>query len=103
VLPTFLSVSSISAGQVMFSLVGFVLFYSTLAVVDVYLLGKYIRLGPDGVAKLREKPAGPSGGPAGPGIQLKMATPGGGPKPQPPQQPPRPQPPKPPSKPSGAS
>ena len=103
----FSSVSSISAGQAAFSIVGFVLFDLTLAVVDVYLLGKYIRLGPDGVAKLREKPAGPGGT----GIQLKMATPGG-PKPQPaksqppqqaPQQAPRPQPPKPPSKPSGAS
>jgi len=107
VLPTFLSASSISAGQVTFSLIGFVLFYSTLAVVDVFLLGKYIRLGPDGVAKLCEKPAGPGGGPAGPGIQLKMATPGAVPKPQPqqqsPQQSPRPQPPKPPAKPSGAS
>ena len=47
VLPTFLATSSISAGQVWFSLIGFVLFYTTLAVVDVYLMQKYARLGPD--------------------------------------------------------
>jgi cytochrome d ubiquinol oxidase subunit I len=47
VLPTFLGVSSISAGQVWFSLAGFVLFYSTLAVVDVWLMVKYARMGPE--------------------------------------------------------
>jgi cytochrome d ubiquinol oxidase subunit I len=46
VLPTFLSASSISAGQVWTSLIGFVLFYSALLIVDVVLLLKYIRLGP---------------------------------------------------------
>ncbi len=30
-----------------FSLLGFVLFYSALLVADLYLLIKYIRLGPD--------------------------------------------------------
>ncbi len=48
VLPTYLSVSSISAGSVIASLAGFVLFYSTLAVVEIYLMVKYIRLGPEG-------------------------------------------------------
>ena len=48
VLPTFLSVSSITPGQVGFSLAGFILFYSTLAVVELYLMLKYIRLGPEG-------------------------------------------------------
>lgn len=47
VLPTFLGVSAISPGQVWFSLAGFVLFYSTLAVVDVWLMVKYARLGPE--------------------------------------------------------
>jgi len=47
VLPTFLGVSSISPGQVWFSLTGFVLFYSALAVVDVWLMVKYARLGPE--------------------------------------------------------
>ena len=47
VLPTSLGVSSIGAGDVMFSLAGFALFYSALLVADLYLLTKYIRLGPD--------------------------------------------------------
>jgi cytochrome d ubiquinol oxidase subunit I len=46
VLPTFLAVSPIPASNVALSLAGFILFYSTLAVVEVYLLRKYIRLGP---------------------------------------------------------
>jgi cytochrome d ubiquinol oxidase subunit I len=47
VLPTFLGVSSTDPGNVLFSLVGFVLFYSSLLAADLYLLRKYIRLGPD--------------------------------------------------------
>ena len=47
VLPTFLSASSISAGSVGLSLGGFVLFYSALAVVELFLMVKYIRLGPE--------------------------------------------------------
>jgi len=47
VLPTFLGVSGTSAGNVLLSLIGFVVFYSGLAVADLYLLVKYIRLGPD--------------------------------------------------------
>ncbi len=46
VLPTFLGVSSVSSGQVLFTLTGFVLFYSSLAVVDVVLMRKYVRMGP---------------------------------------------------------
>ena len=49
VLPTALGVSSVSAAQVATSLVGFVLFYSVLAVVDVLLMVKYARRGPDGL------------------------------------------------------
>jgi cytochrome d ubiquinol oxidase subunit I len=48
VLPTALGVSSTAPGNVLFSLLGFVVFYSTLLVADVFLLVKYIRLGPDG-------------------------------------------------------
>src|SRR5580698_3867557 len=47
ILPTALGVSSTSAGDVLFSLLGFALFYSALLVADLYLLVKYIRLGPD--------------------------------------------------------
>ena len=43
VLPTFLAVSSISAANVWITLIGFVAFYSTLAVVDVYLMVKTVR------------------------------------------------------------
>jgi len=46
ILPTFLAASSLPASDVTLSLAGFVLFYSTLAVLDVFLLVKYIRLGP---------------------------------------------------------
>ena len=46
ILPTFLAVSSVSAAQVLVTLAGFVLFYSALLVVDVMLMGKYIRMGP---------------------------------------------------------
>jgi cytochrome bd ubiquinol oxidase subunit I len=49
VLPTALGISSISAGDVLFSLLGFALFYSALLIADLYLLIKYIRLGPDGL------------------------------------------------------
>lgn len=47
VLPTFLAVSSISAANVWTTLIGFVGFYSVLLVVDLYLMTKTIRLGPD--------------------------------------------------------
>ena len=43
VLPTFLAVSSISASNVLITLIGFIVFYSTLAIVDVYLMVKTIR------------------------------------------------------------
>ena len=46
VLPTALGSSSLSVAQVLFTLCGFVLFYSTLLVVDVILMRKYIRMGP---------------------------------------------------------
>jgi cytochrome bd ubiquinol oxidase subunit I len=47
VLPTFLSVSSVPAADVMVSLAGFVLFYSALLVVELYLMVRTIRHGPD--------------------------------------------------------
>ena len=49
VLPTALGVSSVSAGQVLFSLCGFVVFYTALAIVDGVLMTKYARRGPDGL------------------------------------------------------
>lgn len=50
-LPTFMGVSSLSASSVWISLFGFVFFYSLLAVVEVYLMVKYIRLGPENLFK----------------------------------------------------
>lgn len=47
ILPTSLATSSVSFAQVLTSLSGFVIFYTVLAVVEVYLMVKYIRLGPD--------------------------------------------------------
>jgi len=47
-LPTFLGTSSLASTDVWISLIGFVLFYTVLAVVELFLMGKYIRLGPDG-------------------------------------------------------
>lgn len=49
VLPTFLGVSAISTANVILSLAGFVLFYTTLAVVDVWLMVRMIRRGPEGL------------------------------------------------------
>ena len=46
VLPTFLAVSPVPVSSVATSLAGFVLFYTVLAVIDIYLLRKYVRLGP---------------------------------------------------------
>ena len=46
VLPTFLASSSVSTAQVLFTLCGFVLFYSCLLVVDVMLMRKYVCMGP---------------------------------------------------------
>jgi cytochrome bd ubiquinol oxidase subunit I len=53
VLPTFLAVSNISAANIWTTLIGFVLFYSALAVVDIYLMTKTVRAGPPA-----ETPAG---------------------------------------------
>ncbi len=47
VLPTFLGVSTVPAGNVMASLAGFVVFYSALAALEVYLMLRMIRRGPD--------------------------------------------------------
>jgi cytochrome d ubiquinol oxidase subunit I len=68
VLPTALGVSSVSTTQVAVSLTGFVLFYTALAVVDVLLMRKYIRRGPDGLGMWRQAPV------AIPGVGLRSAS-----------------------------
>ncbi len=46
ILPTFMSTSSVGAADVGLSLAGFIVFYTALLVVDIFLLLKYVRLGP---------------------------------------------------------
>ncbi len=46
-LPTSAAVSSLSVVEVLLTLAGFVLLYSTLLVIEVTLMFKYIRIGPD--------------------------------------------------------
>lgn len=47
VLPTFLGASSLAPSSLYISLIGFALFYGILTVLEVYLMIKYIRLGPE--------------------------------------------------------
>lgn len=49
ILPTFMGASATSATNVWLSLTGFVVFYTVLAVVDVWLMVRLVRKGPDGL------------------------------------------------------
>ncbi|MGB0135261.1 cytochrome ubiquinol oxidase subunit I [Dokdonella sp.] len=55
ILPTALGVSSVSATHVWASLIGFVIFYTALAVVDAFLMVRYVRKGPDGLGMWPEQ------------------------------------------------
>jgi cytochrome bd ubiquinol oxidase subunit I len=57
VLPTFFAASSVSVAQILFTLAGFVLLYSSLLVVDIILMRKYIRMGPLEALGLAAPPA----------------------------------------------
>lgn len=46
VLPTHMSVSSLSADQLWFSIGGFALFYTVLLIIELYLMLKYVKWGP---------------------------------------------------------
>jgi cytochrome d ubiquinol oxidase subunit I len=46
VLPTFLATSSLTSGDLIFSLAGFILFYTSLLIIEVFLMVKFARLGP---------------------------------------------------------
>ena len=46
VLPTFLATSSLTVGDLIFSLAGFLTFYTLLLVIEVWLMVKFARLGP---------------------------------------------------------
>ncbi|HET7757740.1 MAG TPA: cytochrome ubiquinol oxidase subunit I [Steroidobacteraceae bacterium] len=61
VLPTFLGVSTVPAGNVAASLAGFIVFYSALAVVEVYLMVRTIGRGPDGLGYWPVAAAAPPG------------------------------------------
>jgi cytochrome bd ubiquinol oxidase subunit I len=63
VLPTFLGVSRTSVGNVIASLSGFVLFYSALAAVELYLMVRTIRRGPDGLGYWTDATGAPAGAP----------------------------------------
>lgn len=52
ILPTFLGVSSITLSQILISLFGFIVFYTGLAIVEFFLMTKYIKLGPEGTRHL---------------------------------------------------
>ena len=54
VLPTYLGASSLSVADLWITLSGFVVFYSVLLVVELFLMVKYVRLGPDGYKKQHE-------------------------------------------------
>ncbi|RMX21039.1 cytochrome bd-I ubiquinol oxidase subunit CydA [Legionella jordanis] len=47
ILPTAVATSSVSSSQLITSLIFFISFYSTLAIIELYLMVKYIRLGPE--------------------------------------------------------
>ena len=46
ILPTRMGVSSLSTGDLWFSLGGFVFFYTLLLIAELFLMFKYARLGP---------------------------------------------------------
>ncbi|GAA0409468.1 cytochrome ubiquinol oxidase subunit I [Cocleimonas flava] len=46
ILPTSMAVSSLTYNDVLYSLIGFVVFYTILLVIEVYLMQKFARLGP---------------------------------------------------------
>jgi len=50
-LPTFLAVSSLPLRDLWISISGFIFFYTALAVIEIYLMVKYIRLGPEALFK----------------------------------------------------
>ncbi|MDD3518598.1 MAG: cytochrome ubiquinol oxidase subunit I [Chromatiales bacterium] len=74
VLPTALSTSTLSAGDLWFSLAGFIGFYTLLLVIEMYLMFKYARLGPSSLHTGRHHHERPSaaGGPVLAGAQQQI-------------------------------
>ncbi|WP_366554770.1 cytochrome ubiquinol oxidase subunit I [Aquibaculum sediminis] len=72
VLPTFYAVSDLSVWDLVATITGFVTFYTLLAIVDVWLLLRYIRKGPSEPEPQQGSPATGSG-PQGPGLRHATA------------------------------
>jgi len=53
ILPTFMGISSVSKASVIGSLIGFLFLYTGLLVVDIYLITKYAKIGPESKHKIR--------------------------------------------------
>jgi len=68
VLPTFLGVSSLAAGQIILTMAGFTLLYGVLAVVEVMLMVHLIRKGPYPDAPGRQAPESGRPGLSAPGL-----------------------------------
>ncbi len=77
VLPTFLASSSLGVGDLVFSIVGFMLFYTVLLVIEIYLMVHFARKGPSslhtGRYHFEQTTQAPLG--AGDGAVLASATP----------------------------
>ena len=69
VLPTFLATSSLEYSDIVISLIGFITFYTLLAIIEMYLMVKFARLGPSALHTGRyhfEKSVGAGGAIASP-------------------------------------
>jgi cytochrome d ubiquinol oxidase subunit I len=67
ILPTAMGASPTTVGNVWISLLSFVIFYSSLAAIDVYLMVRTIRRGPDGLGYWPSRTAAPT--PVAPALQ----------------------------------
>ncbi len=74
VLPTALSTSTLSAGDLWFSIAGFLGFYTLLLVVEMYLMFRFARLGPSSLhtGRYHFEQKGSFGAPALAGVQQKI-------------------------------
>lgn len=56
ILPTFMGVSSLSSSALYTSVIGFAIFYTVLTCLELYLMMKYIRLGPEYILDNKREP-----------------------------------------------
>jgi cytochrome d ubiquinol oxidase subunit I len=64
VLPTFLATSTLTVNDLIISLTGFITFYTGLAIIEMYLMFKFARLGPSSLHTGRYHFEAPTGGTA---------------------------------------